>query len=376
MKDQDRDSAAKLDCRHFRGETPCHYSRFSCEGCGYYDPMGVRILIIKLAAMGDVIRTTPLVEALRARHERCHLSWVVKAPSAPLLEGVPGIDQVLVLDDSRFHYLTQVSFDEVYCLDKEPGAITLSAAITAKKKKGFTLTPGGKLGIFDEDAAYALRLGIDDLLKFLKNRKTYQEIIFEVCSLSFQGEAVRIGISDEERRAGREYLRSLGPGPYIGINTGAGEVFATKRMSREQTARLAIDIRDELEMTPVLLGGESEAERNERIAALAGSELLNAGTHHPVRRFAAIISGLSALVCVDTLAMHLAVAEEVPVIAIFGPTCPQEVHLYGRGEKIISAPWCAPCYKSACDHHSCMRQVENGPIIEALQRLLAKRAGG
>ena len=52
------------DCRHFRGEKPCGVAE-RCEGCGSYEPVTRRILIIKLAARGDVLRTTPLLRAFR-----------------------------------------------------------------------------------------------------------------------------------------------------------------------------------------------------------------------------------------------------------------------------------------------------------------------
>ncbi|MCX7766040.1 MAG: hypothetical protein N2246_04970, partial [Candidatus Sumerlaeia bacterium] len=50
----------KFDCKYYLGYKPCGKS-LMCEGCQYYAPMGKRILIIKLGAMGDVLRTTPLL---------------------------------------------------------------------------------------------------------------------------------------------------------------------------------------------------------------------------------------------------------------------------------------------------------------------------
>ncbi len=364
---------AKFDCRHFVGEKPCRFSHAGCEDCAAYDPMGVRILIIKLAAMGDVIRTTPLVAALRERHEHCHVTWACGAATAPLLRGAKGIDKVIVLNGDSFNYLAAQSFNELYCLDKEMLAISLSSQTNAELKKGFTMTPQGAIGIHDDDAAYALRLGVDDPLKFIENQNSYQEIIFEACGLSFSGETIVLGINNEDRTQGQRHLESCGKGPWIGINTGAGDVFATKRLSEEKTAALAKKIADEIGMTPVLLGGKTERQRNDRILKLAGNTLLDAGTDHPIRDFVGIISALSALVCVDTLAMHLAVAQAVPVAAIFGPTCHQEVHLYGIGEKIISAPWCSPCYKGSCDHHTCMNEISVDEIIERLRSVLNKR---
>jgi len=56
------------DCKHFRGDLPCKpHKEFDvhCESCEYYDKKSEKVLIIKLGAIGDVIRTTPLVEKIR-----------------------------------------------------------------------------------------------------------------------------------------------------------------------------------------------------------------------------------------------------------------------------------------------------------------------
>lgn len=360
------------DCRHYLGEKPCRFKRL-CEDCPHYDPMGASVLVIKLAAMGDVVRTTPVAEALRRVHGRCRITWVVDAATAQLLRDVETIDEVVPYSDTAVNVLLARAFDALYCLDKEPRAIALAARATAKTKKGFTMTPHGTLGIVDDDATYALRLGLDDPLKFLVNARTYQDIIFEVCGLKFADEPIRVGIGEDDRVEAACRLAALGDGPFVGVNTGAGRVFATKRLPEEQTADLVRRIASELGATPVLLGGPDETERNARILAEAGVGV-DAGTGHPIRRFAAIVSRMAALVCADTLAMHLAVAAGVPVVAIFGPTCHQEVHLYGRGEKIVSAPWCSPCYKSECDHHTCMREIRTDDIMAALERVTAKSA--
>ncbi|NNL66246.1 MAG: glycosyltransferase family 9 protein, partial [Myxococcales bacterium] len=76
-------------------------------------------------------------------------------------------------------------------------------------------------------------------------------------------------------------------------------------------------------------------------------------------------------VCGDTLGMHVAVARQVPVVVIFGSTCPQEVELYGRGERIVPDIACHPCYKQDCDFiPSCADAVSAETVFAALARVL------
>ena len=61
-------SEVKFDCRHFRTGIPCIPNKKEnqvCATCNSYDKIQTRILIIKLGALGDVIRTTPLLERFK-----------------------------------------------------------------------------------------------------------------------------------------------------------------------------------------------------------------------------------------------------------------------------------------------------------------------
>ena len=44
---------------------------------------------------------------------------------------------------------------------------------------------------------------------------------------------------------------------------------------------------------------------------------------------------MDVVVCSDTLGMHLAIALKKKIVVLFGPTCPQEIDLYGRGVKAL-----------------------------------------
>ena len=58
----------KIDCRYYKGDKPCFYHKeykVKCTACKYYKQEGKRILLIKLAAVGDVLRTTSVPPAIK-----------------------------------------------------------------------------------------------------------------------------------------------------------------------------------------------------------------------------------------------------------------------------------------------------------------------
>lgn len=55
----------------------------------------MRLVLIRLSAVGDIVHTWPLACALREADPRTHLTWVVEEPFRPLVDGHPAVDAVL-----------------------------------------------------------------------------------------------------------------------------------------------------------------------------------------------------------------------------------------------------------------------------------------
>ncbi len=58
----------------------------------------MRILFVRLSSFGDVVFALPAAKALHASFPGTRLAWVVEGPLAPLLEGAPFVDEILVAD--------------------------------------------------------------------------------------------------------------------------------------------------------------------------------------------------------------------------------------------------------------------------------------
>lgn len=368
--------SCRPDCRDYTGYKPCRFGG-DCTGCREYRPVTENLLIIKLGARGDTLRTTPLLRALRRAHPAARLTWVTAPESLPLLAHNPFLDRVHALDARALAALLPQRFDRLYSFDKDPEAIGLATALAAEHKYGFGMTPSGSLTVFNPAAEYALRLGLDDELKFRGNRQTYPQIIFAMAELPYAGEEYVFALTDAERSAGRARLRELFPDgkPPVGLNTGVGRVFATKAWTAAGHAALARELLARGERV-LLLGGADEDERNRALQAELGGAVAYAGGGNDVRQFAALIAGCRLVVTGDTLGLHLAVALRVPVVALIGPTSAVELDLYGRGEQVVVAKECAPCYLPRCPRpDNCMAELAPARVLAAALRQLKNGPG-
>jgi heptosyltransferase-2 len=367
------------DCRYFLGYKPCPFRR-ECEECPHYALFGKRILIIKLAAMGDVLRTTPLLRGLRTKNPVCHITWLTEPNVVPILQGISEIDRLLPCTADTVLQMEMEAFDELYCFDKEVRATALAMKVRADRKVGFGMSPFGNVICLNEESEYAYELGINDSLKFRTNSKTYPELVFECAGLPYSGprEYILPDLAREIEQA-KKWLLSQGVQAEdlkVGLNTGAGEVFATKKWTEEGYVQLADRLVKELGAQVLLLGGPGEVERNHRIAAATQHPVLNTGNANPIREFAGIVGNCDLVVTGDTLAMHLAIGLKIPVLVILGPTCHQEIELYGRGAKIVSGFECSPCYRSICPRDlTCMEGISVSSVFDSAAELLKKRHG-
>ena len=363
----------RYDCRFYLGDRPCGHAP-ECEGCSHYAPQGVRILVVKLAAAGDVLRATSILPPLKRKYPESHVTWVADHAAVPLIRLNPSIDRAMPYGFDTWLRLSTQSFDVAVGLDKEPRAGALMRSIRAEESFGFALSKWGTIEPLNDGALYDLALGLSDDMKFYVNTKTYPEIFCGIANLTYRGEPYELVLPDSSIEYGRRFLSDLDPRePLVGLNVGSGAVFANKAWAPGGYAELARIVAERLGGTPLVLGGASDRRAVEEVLSLAGPPTHDGGLHE-LLDFCAIVASLDALVTGDTMAMHVAIALGVPVVAIFGPTVPQEIAIYGPGRKVISKAECAPCYRRSCDvSPSCMDLIGVDEVAAALEEALGER---
>ena len=201
--------------------------------CEYYDPTGKRILIIKLGAIGDVIRTTPLLRKLKEVEPSAEIWWLTLSP-----EVLPKqwIDVLLPFTPQSLATLQATTFDTIYCLDKDKDACALNLMLTSRVKKGYTLE-NGKCVPVNKDAEHKYLTGVfDDISK--ANTKSYQEEIFEICGFRFAKEENIMPDLDG-------FVWKLPKKKRIvGLNTGCGGRWTSRSLARTELDRTCQKIKN------------------------------------------------------------------------------------------------------------------------------------
>jgi len=373
------DREIAFDCKFFVGDRPCVFHKQTgvlCT-CDHYEKVEERLLIIKLDAMGDVLRSTALLPPLAEVHPRAAITWITRKESVPLLQRNPFIAEVLELGPEAMVHLQTRTFDRVINLDASKISAALAAAARSDRKDGFVLDPRGFVQPTNEAARRWLEAGVFDDIK-RAGTATYQDRMAEILGLADRQHRYVFELSDEERRRAKVHLDSIGLDsrrPVIGLNTGAGGRWPLKQWREEGYVELVARLARREDVQFVLLGGPGERDRNERLKAASAVPLIDPGCENPVRHFAALLSHCDLAVTGDTLAMHLALALGKRTVVLFGPTSAAEIELYGLGEKVVPKMECLSCYKTSCDFvPNCMDLISTDMVEYAVLKQLTLMA--
>ncbi len=363
------------DCRHFSGYKPCRYKRL-CDGCPHYAPQGTRILLVNLDALGDVVRTTAILPALKRAHPESHVTWVTLRNAAPILEHNPHVDEVLHFGPETVLELEPRRFELVLNVDKSRRSAALTQRVRAGKLRGFGANEWGAIVPLGDDAVYQYWTGLDDELKFYGNKKSEQQMLAETMGVEFRRDPYVLELSEDERAFVENRRRAWGLDTadlVVGLNSGCGELFPYKKLPVPYQARFA----EELHalhggIRLILLGGPEDIERNREIAGLCGVPLLETPCNEGLRRGIQYVDLADVVVTGDSLGMHLAIGRRKRVVAWFGLTCPQEIDFFDRGEAVLARVECGPCWQRACNQPvKCFERVDMDDLLAAAGRMIA-----
>jgi heptosyltransferase-2 len=280
-----------------------------------------KTLILKLGALGDVVRTTSVLRILEGP-----VTWATAERSRPLLEGIPQIDRIVtdfsVLQNEQFDLVLSLDEEREACLtatrQQNGGAQLIGAYTSSRGEPTYTLSSAEW---FDMGLISKYGKAEADRRKLL-NRKSYQEILFAMLGKKFYGE---------------EYcLPPLIPAPAfkkgrVGLEQRAADRWPEKRWSRF---------------------GEFE-----RILTENKREFLRFSEKPTLLEFMRDIAEQDAVVTTDSLSMHLALGLQKKTVALFTCTSPWEIHGYGRMEKAVSPALEQHFYSTA-------RSTESGKLID------------
>lgn len=347
-------------------------------------PRPVRVLVANAGHLGDLVVMLPLLAALR-RHPRVAEIGVLVGPwGASVFEGAGGVDRVHLAshwtldrgpgelrDKLRRHAQSRLS--AVRALRRARYDVALDAyawlgnasdllwAAGIPVRVGFPSGGGGTL--YTERVAFDPHASVAD-----NGARLFRRLLGE--ALSGTPRACYPGFRPDPVAASRVAALT----PYVVVHVGAGH--APRAWPGASWRALCMHLRDR-GFTLVFTGAPAEVAYVRSIAEPVAGVVL-AG-QLDFRGFASVIRQADGLVCVDTVAGHLAACFEVPSAVLINGVQPSaRWHPNQRYARVVTTPvGCAPCSRSAgCAALACLLQTEPDRVFAALCEAMEEKRRG
>jgi ADP-heptose:LPS heptosyltransferase len=359
----------------------------------------MRILVVKLASLGDLLTITPALRALRATFTDAHIGVLTTPSSAAALRGLDSFDELLTFDKFEFDRPSDA-------VRRWPGAVglartlrhggwqtlvllhhlttpfgiakyaALSLASGATKRVGLD-NGRGRWFLTDSaiDRGFGWRHEVDywlDVVGVLGARHPAQPRL-ELCIAS-----------DDDSWAEARWL-SFGLSDAVLLVPGSGAFSRARRWSPERFAQVGRTLLETRGLTPVVLSGLDPDEQAlaRHVAAAIGPAARVAPPAPDPQALGALIRRCRLVVANDSGPVHVATAVGTPVVAIFGPSNdrawgPYPPHVAAH-QVVREAVACAPCIHrghsfgtpQGCPARTCLAILEVPSVVAAADRALA-----
>lgn len=292
-----------------------------------------RILIIRLSALGDVVHTLAFVNRLRKARPRAHITWILQPLTYDLVRHQKNVDRFVVFDRKGGlgaykkirEELKGQTFDRVFMLQVSVKANLISLCVRARVKVGFDFRRAREgQWLFSNRRIPHRPAGhvLDQFFEFLDDQGMAD------CPLDWD-----IHVTDEERAWQRSFFQAIDrPVAAFVIASSNPE----KDLHAEGYAQVINEVDARLNLQPMIVGGPSAWERQltDTIVGLCDNPPVIA-LEKPVRHTLLQLAGSAVVVAPDTGPMHMAVAMNVPTVALYGYSDPRRCGPYGRFQDLL-----------------------------------------
>lgn len=335
-----------------------------------------RILVTYLMHLGDLLLTTPFLQALRRAYPMAKIDYLVDEKLADVVRYNPNIDNVLTIDKKGkdnsigaiYKYardLGKNNYDLLINLHPNERTSFLCAVTKSKRKVGashklFTI-------FFDKVIKLDKKIHAADM---------YLKVLSQLnITTDLTNEGLQMPVCEQAQAFVQDFYTRQGVGKsdkLIGFNIGSAVL--TKRWASERFAKVA-DYFANKGYKIVFFGGSMDIELVEAAVANMHSKPIIATGKLSLQQLAAAMRCCALIITNDSGPMHVAISQQVPIVAMYGPSIPD---LYGpytdKAIIVRSNPVCHGCEKTGMKHKcadmQCMNNLTVEQVIEAGEEML------
>ncbi len=335
----------------------------------------MRILIIRLSAIGDIVMASGILAPLKERFRVSSIDWLVQSEYKDLLVATKTIDEVLewnrkewvkLFKERNFIRLSKEIFSFLKRLRERRYDLVIDLQGLIKSICWLTISRGQNKLILDPK----------ELSFFWRRRSLYPpksreigseyKFLLKRLNVPYKGFKLNIEVFDEDKKRVESLLKKLG------LKIKGYLTFApfTTRPQKKWPLNYWIELSQKIGFNVVILGSSKDKEESKKLER-ESKYLIDLTGMTNLREAIYLIQSSCGLIGVDTGFTHVAMLSKIPTIAIFGATCPYTVTDNPYGIVLYEKMPCSPCKRNpVCeDKFTCMNLITPEKVMEVFKNL-------
>jgi len=331
--------------------------------------------------VGDVVMATPTFECIRKNYPTARIIGLIRQYAGGVVEDGPWFNDLIKVNDKTIRGVIQAACrirrlnpDMAFVLPNSFRSALIARFGGAKKIYGYRrngrsfLMSGGPLPL-RENKRFIPRPMADYYLEICR----WLNLTTPVQSRP------RLYMSDAVQEKGRRFLKRYcisKDDTVIGMNPGA-QFGSSKCWPPAHFARLAELLSQRWNCKILLFIGPGEEDVGIKILKLSHAKIINTGPDKvDLALLKPLIQRCRLLVTNDTGPRHYAVAFDIPVVVIMGPTDPRYTQVNLEKTIVLRRETeCSPCHLKECTlDHRCMTGISPEAVLQAGKQLLQENS--
>ncbi|HET8631541.1 MAG TPA: glycosyltransferase family 9 protein [Thermomicrobiales bacterium] len=375
-----------------------------------------RLLVVKLADIGDVLNTTPALRALRERYPRARIAVLTTRNGAQALARSPDVDEILTFDKGLFDRVGGSA---------SPRALLAGLRFALRLRAGrydtlvllhHLVTGWGtlKYAVLALWSGARVRAGLDNGRGWFLTRRAYDRgfgatnerrywlAVAATLGAPAEDDRPRFVVTDDDvDAAGRLLAPALrAPGqPVVVFHPTVGPYAPSRRWPAARFAAVADRLAREAGALPVFVGGQGDAAATAEVVALLREPVLDLAGKTDFVTLGGLLRRADLVIGNESSIGHLAAALGAPLLAVAGPSNDRAWAPYGAatitlppdGMTLPDLPATsavvlrcveprAPCLYTGygpgnpygCPHCHCLTGIDTDRVAALALRLLAR----
>jgi len=332
------------------------------------------ILVLQFWGIGETILTLPALNVLRKRFPKSKITVLATGRNIDVYYKNKDADNIVNLNMGVFSILDFIirnfrKYDLVVDMEEYLNISSIISFFVGRKRIGFKGKARGKL--YSKSVIYNDKQHTVD---------TFLDLAALTGARAKPKKLVELNYSEQDKAAVERLIKTSKP--LIGIAPGAAESAKSRMWFRERFAELADLIIKKYDVEVVFIGNEKEKKLIGSIIGMMENRALNSAGLFSLKQLFYFVKKCRVIISNDAGAMHIAAAQGVKTIGLFGPNTPVRWVPYGDNASVYKQVECSPCInthlgivpeckwkKSDKRYLQCMKKIEVKDVLEGFERV-------